>query len=131
MNKEEWLTYRKKSFYEFNEFCIKYQEKLKGQEKNLVTRFMLKTLEEYQQAWPLIKLCTGESFEKEHWSKLYSILKLPKDKKVENLLFGDLVGSIKDMLKGQKAIKDLCDKAMGEVTIREAIKELRVWCEDT
>lgn len=58
-------------------------------------------------------------------------MKLPKDKKIENLLFGDLVGSIKEMIKGQKEIKDLCDKAMGEVTIREAIKELRVWCEDT
>lgn len=47
MNKEEWLTYRKKSFYAFNEFTIKYQEKFKGQPKNIVTRFLIKIIEEY------------------------------------------------------------------------------------
>jgi dynein heavy chain 2 len=30
-----------------------------------------------------------------------------------------------------KEIKELCDRAMGEVTIREAINELRIWCENT
>ena len=35
------------------------------------------------------------------------------------------------MIKKAKEIKDLCDKAQGEVTIREAINELRIWCENT
>lgn len=39
--------------------------------------------------------------------------------------------SIPDMVKKAKDIRDLADKAQGEVTIREAINELRMWCENT
>ena len=35
------------------------------------------------------------------------------------------------MLKKAKDIKELADKAQGEVTIREAINELRNWCDST
>jgi dynein heavy chain 2 len=35
------------------------------------------------------------------------------------------------MVKKSKDIKELAEKAQGEVTIREAINELRVWCENT
>jgi len=35
------------------------------------------------------------------------------------------------MVKKSKDIKDLSDKAQGEVTIREAINELRIWCDST
>jgi dynein heavy chain 2 len=79
----------------------------------------------------LIKLCTGESFEKEHWRKLITILKMPKEVAFDNLTFGNLLDSVPEMLKKQKEIKELSDKAQGEVTIREAINELRVWCETT
>jgi len=35
------------------------------------------------------------------------------------------------MIEKAKEIKELSDRAQGEVTIREACNELRVWCEDT
>ena len=131
MNKEEWLTYRKKSYFAFQEFFIKWQEKLKAMEKTLVVRFLLQKIEQFKQGWPLLKLCTGESFEKEHWKKLFNILKFTQDTTIDKLLFKDLVDSMGIMIKRQKEIKELCDKAMGEVTIREAINELRIWCENT
>ena len=78
-----------------------------------------------------MKLCTGESFEKEHWRKLITILGMPKDVTFDNMKFVHLTDSVQNMVKKQKDIKDLSDKAQGEVTIREAINELRVWCEST
>ena len=33
------------------------------------------------------------------------------------------------MIKKSKELKELSDRAQGEVTIREAINELRIWCE--
>jgi dynein heavy chain 2 len=45
--------------------------------------------------------------------------------------FSHLTDAIPVMLKKSKEIKDLSDKAQGEVTIREAINELRVWCDTT
>jgi len=76
-------------------------------------------------------MCTGESFEKEHWRKLFNILALPKDVTLDTLKFGHLVDAVPIMLKKVKEIKELADKAQGEVTIREAINELRTWCETT
>jgi len=130
-SKEEWLTFRKKGYFAFQDFFLKQSEKLKTMPKNVVVRFLLKQIEDYKQAWPLIKLCTGESFEKEHWRKLISILALPKDVTFDKMKFGHLVDAVPTMIKKQKDIKELADKAQGEVTIREAIHELSVWCEST
>ena len=58
-------------------------------------------------------------------------MKLPKEVTLDNLLFGHLVDAIPTMIKKAKEIKELSEKAQGEVTIREAINELRVWCENT
>lgn len=129
--KEEWLTFRKKAFFAFQDYFMKWQENLKQREKGVVVKFLLQEIELYRQAWPLIKLCTGESFEKEHWKKLFIILKIDKDLTVDKLKFKHLIDSIPVMVKKSKEIKELCDKAQGEVTIREAINELRVWCENT
>lgn len=79
----------------------------------------------------MIKLCTGESFEKEHWRRLITLLAMPKEVTFDNMKFGNLIDSVPAMLLKSKDIKDLADKAQGEVTIREAINELRTWCEST
>jgi dynein heavy chain 2 len=129
--KEEWLTFRKKGYFAFQDFFIKWQETLKQLDKNVVVRFLLQQIEQFKQAWPLLKLCTGDAFEKEHWKRLFTILKLAKDITLDNLKFKDLIDATPVMIKKAKEIKELSDKAQGEVTIREAINELRVWCENT
>lgn len=43
--------------------------------------------------------------------------------------FKHLIDAVTIMIKRGKDIKELSDKAQGEVTIREAIRELRVWCD--
>ena len=132
MGKEEWLTYRKKGYYAFQDLFLQWTDKLKAAEnKTVVTRFLQQQIEEYKQAWPILKLCTGESFEKEHWRKLITLLGMPKEVTFDNMKFSHLTDAIPNMLKKSKDIKDLSDKAQGEVTIREAINELRMWCDST
>ena len=132
MGKEEWLTYRKKGYYAFQDLFLQWTDKLKAAEnKTVVTRFLQQQIEEYKQAWPILKLCTGESFEKEHWRKLITLLGMPKEVTFDNMKFSHLTDAIPNMIKKSKEIKDLSDKAQGEVTIREAINELRMWCDST
>ena len=99
--------------------------------KNVVVKFLLKQIDDFKQAWPLIKLCTGESFEKEHWRKLISMLAMPKEVTFDNMKFGHLIEAVPMLLKKSKDIKGLADKAKGEVTIREAVNELPTWCDLT
>ena len=56
---------------------------------------------------------------------------MPKEVTLDNMKFSHLVDAVPLMLKKSKDLKDLADKAQGEVTIREAINELRVWSETT
>jgi dynein heavy chain 2 len=86
-------------------------------------------IDNFTKAWPLFKLCVGESFEREHWRRLISLLDMPKDATLDNMKFKHLVDAVPLMLKKSKEIKELSDKAQGEVTIREAIRELAVWCD--
>ena len=56
---------------------------------------------------------------------------MPKEITVDNMKFSHLTDSVPTMLKKSRELKDLAEKAQGEVTIREAINELRVWCDST
>lgn len=80
----------------------------------------------YKRVWPLLKLATGEGFEKEHWKTLFYYLKLPKEVSMENLKFKHYLESVAYMIASADQIKELQARAQGEVTIREAIHELRV-----
>ena len=71
----------------------------------------------------------GESFEREHWRTLMTKLEMPKEVTLDNMKFRHLLEAVPVMIKRQKELKELSDKAQGEVTIREAIRELRVWCD--
>jgi hypothetical protein len=40
-SKEEWLTFRKKGYFVFQDFFIKWADTLKQQDKNVVVRFLM------------------------------------------------------------------------------------------
>ena len=52
---------------------------------------------------------------------------LPKGTTLEKLTFGDLLSVSEGIIKNNDAIKELYSRAQGEVSIREALKELEVW----
>jgi hypothetical protein len=56
-------------------------------------------------------LCVGESFEREHWKRLITLLEMPKEITLDNMKFKHIVDSVPLMLKRSKEIKELSDKA--------------------
>lgn len=126
---EDWLSFRGK-LYLFQEFFIGWSEKLKGRNKEVVSRFIVSQLELYKRAWPLLKLSSGEGFEKEHWKSLFHYMKLGKEVTMENLKLGHFIENIAYVIASADQIKELQARSQGEVTIREAIQELRVWCDE-
>jgi len=130
MAKEDWLSFRSK-LYNFQDFFMLWSEKIKGRNKDVVAKFIGTQLELFKQAWPILKLSTGEGFEKEHWKSLFHYLKLPKEVTMENLQFSHFLDNISGLVKAGDQVRELQARAQGEVTIREAIQELRVWCDET
>ena len=93
--------------------------------------YLTRQVENYKQLWPVLKLLVGEAFEKEHWRSLFTTLKLPKEITIENVKFSHFLQNEKILLEKINDMKELAARAQGEVSLREAVQELRVWCETT
>ena len=130
MEKEDWLSFRTKVFL-FQDLTFKWAEKLKTLPKDSCSIYLEEQIDLYKQAWPVFKLIIGEAFEKEHWKTLFALLKIAKEVTIENITFGDLLRTDRLLLEKEPEIKVLAARAQGEVTLREAINELRIWCDTT
>ena len=128
MEKEDWLSFRGK-IYNLNEFLSTWSGVIQKKERNVVTNYLRTLVDKYKQGYPLLKNLVGEAFEKEHWKTLFFLLKLEKDVTIEKLQFLHFISNIDQILHKKNEIKELCARAQGEVTIREAIHELRIWCD--
>jgi dynein heavy chain 2 len=58
---------------------------------------------------------------------------MDKNSTAQKLKFQDIIDSVPTMIKKDVSmkIKELAERAQGEVTIREAINELKLWCDTT
>ena len=130
MGKEDWLSFRGK-LPNFQDLYLAWGEKVKGRTREAVGRFIYEQIEVFKRAWPLLKLSTGEGFEKEHWKTLFYYLKLPKEVTIESLKFAHFLDNLQNLIGVAEQVKELQARAQGEVTIREAIQELRIWCDET
>ena len=128
MTKEDWLSFRSKVGV-FQDFISSWMDKLKPEEQSVVTNYIKEELEKFRQGWPMLKVVAGEVFEKEHWKILFVYLKLDKSITIETLTFGDIIRAMPLILEKAAEIKELHARAQGEVGIREAIHDLKLWCE--
>lgn len=76
-----------------------------------------------------LKYCRGEILSSDHWLTLFRILGMPKGTTLEHLRFGDFLNVHKKIGENLEALKNLNERAQGEITIREAIQELELWAE--
>ncbi|CAD8135851.1 unnamed protein product [Paramecium octaurelia] len=134
LGKEDWLSFRTK-LYMFQELLLQEQEQIKAElskgtftKKEAIINYIFSQIELYLKINPLLKLIVGDAFEPEHWTSLFMILK-QKEMKKEKLLFKDLLNCDKLILDKQNDIRELQARAQGEITLREAIFELKTWCD--
>lgn len=80
-------------------------------------------------AHPVLKAMTGEAYEKDHWRTLFGLLELGKDVSVNNVKVSHFISRLELILQHDKQIKELTARALGEVTIREALMEISAWFE--
>ncbi|MCP9266202.1 DYHC2 [Dirofilaria immitis] len=76
-----------------------------------------------------LKYCRGEILSSDHWLMLFRILGMPKGTTLEHLRFGDFLNVHKMICENLEALKNLNERAQGEITIREAIQELELWAQ--
>ncbi|XP_030099868.1 cytoplasmic dynein 2 heavy chain 1 isoform X1 [Mus musculus] len=127
MAKEDWITYRAK-IYLFEEFLINWHERLRKIEEHSVMTVKLQSeVDRYKMIIPILKYVRGEHLSPDHWLDLFRLLGLPRGTSLEKLLFGDLLRVADTIVEKASELKDLNSRAQGEVTIREALRELDLW----
>jgi dynein heavy chain 2 len=58
---------------------------------------------------------------------MFRFIGLPRGMTLEKLKFGDILAHANEIIINANAIKDLNQRAQGEVAIREALRELDAW----
>ncbi|NXV90779.1 DYHC2 protein, partial [Calonectris borealis] len=125
--KEDWITFRSKT-YLFEEFLFNWHDKMRKMEQHTVMTVKLqKEVDKCKMIIPLLKYVRGEHLSPDHWLDLFRLLGLPKGTTLEGLLFGDLLKVMDAIIEKAPELKDLNCRAQGEITIREALRELELW----
>ncbi|XP_068004360.1 cytoplasmic dynein 2 heavy chain 1 [Melanerpes formicivorus] len=125
--KEDWITFRSKT-YLFEEFLFNWHDKMRKMEEHTVMTVKLqKEVDKYRMIIPLLKYVRGEHLSPDHWLDLFRLLGLPRGTTLEGLLFGDLLKVSDAIIEKATELKDLNCRAQGEITIREALRELELW----
>ncbi|CAL1541204.1 unnamed protein product [Lymnaea stagnalis] len=124
--KEDWISFRSKA-YMFEEFLGGWYEKLKTRETTTMTVKIQKDIETYKNVLPVLKWVRGEPLSQDHWMEMFRLLQMPRGTTLEKLTFGNILAVSDNIIRNADAIKELNQRAQGEVTIREAIRELELW----
>lgn len=125
---QDWITFRSK-IYDLQDFGSKWTDEIKGKERNPVAQKILSIVNSLRRALPTLKFCRGEPFKEEHWTQLFRKLGMPKGVKLENLRVAHFLDvlTVLEEPASLTFVKVLQARAQGEVTIREALQELRAW----
>ncbi|XP_040316731.1 cytoplasmic dynein 2 heavy chain 1 [Herpailurus yagouaroundi] len=127
MANEDWITFRTKT-YLFEEFLMNWHDRLRKVEEHSVMTVKLQSeVDKYKTVIPILKYVRGECLSPDHWLDLFRLLGLPRGTSLEKLMFGDLLRVADTIVAKASDLKDLNSRAQGEVTIREALRELDLW----
>ncbi|XP_074620352.1 cytoplasmic dynein 2 heavy chain 1-like [Acropora palmata] len=124
--KEDWISFRG-NLYRFDDFLTAWSDKLRSKEPTSMTVRLQYDVDKYKNIVPLLKYVRGEALSPDHWLELFRLLKMPKGTILEKLTFGDVLQSADQIIALADALKELNSRAQGEVSIREALRELELW----
>ena len=127
--KEEWLGIRHKSFGMLQDFILDWTDKIKKIDKNFIYFHISKQLDSFKQSLQVYKYLIGDNFERDHWKALFNMLGFDNKITKENLKFGNFIEKTEELIEQSNNIKDLFQRAQGEILIRNAMSELAAWFE--
>ncbi|KAL3666923.1 hypothetical protein V7S43_007870 [Phytophthora oleae] len=102
-----------------------------GSERTAVVDKIVEFNTNVKRAMPTLKLCRGEPFKDDHWTQLFRKLGFPRGVEKNNLIVQHFIDvfPILELPATLQFVKVLHARAQGEVTIRDALQELRAWTE--
>ena len=126
---QDWVSFRARLF-DLQDFAAKWADAVRGKTKGDAVRARIfDEADGVKRAFGALKYARGEPFKEEHWSALFKKLGMPRGVRLETLLVGHFIDAREACAANLQWLKDLTGRAQGEVTIRDALQELRAWGE--
>ena len=130
MGAEQWVAFRVK-LSAFDDLTNAWAKKLKARGvRDRINDYLQREMKANREVFPILRKVTGEFYEKEHWRTLFGFLGLPSSTSPATLTFQLLLDASAQLIARHKDISALTARAQGEVTIREAVDELKMWGEN-
>ncbi|KAH8617995.1 putative Dynein heavy chain N terminal region 2 domain1 [Trypanosoma vivax] len=137
MRKEDWLTFRS-HIYVFEDFIKEWRTKLSSTEKpskkrsggdegSAIVQYLIKLLDCWSLCVPMLRYVRGEGMMTEHWNEMFRLLDMERGLKSTDLTFGHILERHKEIVAAEVELKQLHARVQGEVQIRDALQDLRVW----
>ena len=127
---EQWVAFRPK-LSSFDDLTNSWTKKLKARgSRDKIYDYLMQQVRNNREVFPVLRKVTGEFYEKEHWRILFSYIGLPSSTSPATLTFQQLLDRSVQLIERNKDITALTARAQGEVTIREAVEELKAWGEN-
>ena len=124
--KNDWMGVCNK-IYLFEEMITRWSNNLKSGALNPITIQILKEIDDIKGWIPSLKYIRGDNWLPEHWSEFFRITNLQKVKSSIELTLNNLYDVRESMKENVEKIKELSNRANGEVSLREALQELESW----
>eukprot|EP01135_Chromosphaera_perkinsii_P005308 Nk52_evm1s338 gene=Nk52_evmTU1s338 len=129
--KEDWISFRNKSFL-FDDLLAEWREKIyKRESKDAISVQVIKELDKYVEIIPHLTYVKGIDMTDQHWYEMLKLMGITTVHSVEHLKFRDILEASPFIIKNIDALKELHARAEGEVAIRKALHELDIWALDT
>ncbi|KAJ3116477.1 Cytoplasmic dynein 2 heavy chain 1 [Phlyctochytrium bullatum] len=126
MLSEDWISFRTKSNL-LEDTLIKWLDRIKVRQIDAATIRIQKEIDAYRDFCPYLKFLRGDTWMTEHWGELLRLLNIGKGVTLQNLTLSNLFAAKETILANLAEIKELNNRANGEVAIREALQELEMW----
>ena len=124
--KNDWIGVSNK-VYLFEEMIGKWSNNLKSGALNPITIQILKEIDDIKSWIPSLKFIRGDNWLPEHWAEFFRIANIQNVKNAGDLTLNDLFSVRETMKENIEKIKELSNRANGEVSLREALQELESW----
>jgi dynein heavy chain 2 len=135
MGAHDWLSFRPR-LYDLADWAGKWAASpavTNGRAGGVpaVAHHIADACEAVKRALPSLKFARGEPFREEHWVAMFKRLGLPRGTRLESLTVADFLEPLVlvALPEALPFLKDLVARAQGEVTLREALMELRGWAD--
>lgn len=127
ISREIWVEFRYK-IHKIEDFVDVWTTKTKEMSNQHDAKIILEKLETVSNTIPSLKLLRGDNWTNTHWAHFFHILGI-KDTQLSELTLGHLLSNCKIITEKISEIKQLNERVVGEMYIRETLQKLELYSE--